>query len=214
MAARERQIGALSPCTERPRLIHSRSRKPPYRPFPDDVETLEALLTAALQRADEAEARAANAIARESAIEAVIAHLKPQIAKLRREQYGPSAERSRRLLEQMELKLEDLEADASENDLAAEDAAASTTNVAPFERKRSMRKPFPEHLPRERVVISAPCSCPTCGGSRLSRLGEDVTETPEVIGRAWKIIQTVREKVLCRDSPLELGIRRGFHLHL
>lgn len=72
-------------------------------PFPDDVEALKALLGAALERADEAEARAANAVARESAIEAVIAHLKLQIARLRREQYGASAERSRRLLEQMEL---------------------------------------------------------------------------------------------------------------
>ena len=82
-------------------------------PLPDDVGALKALLAAALQRADEAEARAASAVARESAIEAVIAHLKLQIAKLRREQYGASAERSRRLLEQMELQLEDLEAEAS-----------------------------------------------------------------------------------------------------
>ena len=65
-------------------------------PLPDDVEALKALLTAALERANEAEARAANAVARESAIEAVIAHLKLQIAKLRREQYDASAERTMR----------------------------------------------------------------------------------------------------------------------
>jgi transposase len=181
-------------------------------PLPDDVEALKALLTAALERADKAEARAANAVARESAIEAVIAHLKLQIAKLRREQYGPSAERSRRLLEQMELQLEDLEADASEDDLAAEVAAASTTNVVPFERKRPTRKPFPEHLPRERVVIPAPCSCPACGGSRLSRLGEDVTETLEVIPRSWKVIQTVREKVSCRDCQTISQPPAPFHV--
>jgi len=163
--------------------------------LPEDVEALKALLTAALARADEAEARAANAVARESAIEAVIAHLKLQIAKLRREQYGASAERSRRLLEQMELQLEDLEADANEDDLAA----ANTTSVTRFGRRRPVRKPFPEHLPRERVVIPAPCACPACGGSRLSKLGEDVTETLEVIPRSWKVIQTVREKVSCRD---------------
>ena len=64
-------------------------------PLPNDVVALKALLAAALQRADEADARAANAQARESAVEAMIAHLKLQIAKLRREQYGPSAERSR-----------------------------------------------------------------------------------------------------------------------
>ena len=186
--------------------------------FPDDVEALEALLTAALQRADEAEARAgeaeayaANAVARESAIEAVIAHLKLQIAKLRREQYGPSAERSRRLLEQMELQLEDLEADASEDDLAAE-IAANTTGVAPFERRRPARKPFPEHLPRERVVIPAPCACPACGGSRPSKLGENVTETLEVIPRSWKVIQTVREKVACRDCQTISQPPAPFHV--
>ena len=167
-------------------------------PLPDDVEALKALLAAALSRADDAEARLAKARARESAIEALIAHLKLQIAKLKREQYGPSAERSRRLLDQMELQLEELEADAAEDDLIAEAAAAKTTTVTAFERKRPARKPFPEHLPRERVVVPAPCSCPACGGGRLSKLGEDVTETLEVIPRSWKVIQTVREKFTCR----------------
>ena len=78
-------------------------------------------------------------------------------------------------------------------------AAAKTANVNAFERKRPAKQPFPEHLPRERVVIPAPCACPACGGTRLSKLGEDVTETLEVIPRSWKVIQTVREKVSCRD---------------
>lgn len=181
-------------------------------PFPDDIEALKALLASALQKADEAEAQLANARARESATEAVIAQLKLQIAKLRREQYGPSAERTRRLLEQMELQLEDLEGDATEDDLIAQAAVAKTTDVAAFERKRPVRKPFPEHLPRERVVIPAPCSCPACGGSRLSRLGEDVTETLEVIPRQWKVIQTVREKFSCRDCDTITQPPAPFHV--
>lgn len=181
-------------------------------PFPDDVDALKALLTAALERADEAEARAANAVARESAIEAMIAHLKLQIAKLKREQYGPSAERSGRLLDQMELELADLEADASEDDLAAEAAASKATSVTAFERRRPVRKPFPEHLPRERVVIPAPCTCPACGSTRLSKLGEDVTETLEVIPRSWKVIQTVREKVSCRDCETISQPPAPFHV--
>lgn len=72
-------------------------------PLPDDVEALKALVAAMARKADEAEAKLANAMAHQSAIEALIAHLKLQIAKLKREQYGPSAERSRRLLDQMEL---------------------------------------------------------------------------------------------------------------
>lgn len=78
-------------------------------------------------------AELAAAWAKASAREALIGHLKLQIAKLRREQYGPSAERSRRLLDQLELQLEELEATASEVDLAAEAAATRTTSVTVFE---------------------------------------------------------------------------------
>lgn len=181
-------------------------------PLPDDVEALKALVTAMARKADEAEAKLANAMAHQSAIEALIAHLKLQIAKLKHEQYGPSAERSRRLLDQMELQLEELEADAAEDDLIAEEAAAKTTTVTAFERKRPARKPFPDHLPRERVVVPAPCSCPACGGDRLSKLGEDITETLEVIPRSWKVIQTVREKFACRDCEKIAQAPAPFHV--
>lgn len=181
-------------------------------PLPDDVEALKALVAAMARKADEAEAKLANAMAHQSAIEVLIAHLKLQIAKLKREQYGPSAERSRRLLDQMELQLEELEADAAEDDLIAEEAAAKTTTVTAFERKRPARKPFPEHLPRERVMVPAPCSCPACGGDRLSKLGEDVTETLEVIPRSWKVIQTVREKFACRDCEKIAQAPAPFHV--
>src|SRR5690606_17594243 len=181
-------------------------------PVPDDVAALKALLNAATRRADEAEARLANAKARESATEAMIAHLKLQIAKLKREAYGASAERSKRLLAQMELQLEDLEADASEDELVTEAAAAKALTVTAFERKRPSRKPFPDHLPRERVVVPAPCSCPACGSPRLAKLGEDVTETLEVIPRSWKVIQTVREKFSCRDCEKIAQAPAPFHV--
>jgi transposase len=181
-------------------------------PLPDDVEALKALVATMARKADEAEAKRANAMAHQSAIEALIAHLKLQIARLKREQYGPSAERSRRLLDQMELQLEELEADAAEDDLIAEEAAAKTTTVTAFERKRPARKPFPDHLPRERVVVPAPCFCPACGGDRLSKLDEDVTETLEVIPRSWKVIQTVREKFAFRDCEKIAQAPAPFHV--
>ena len=188
-------------------------------PLPNDIEVLKALVHEANRMADEAarratraEAELANAQAQASATEALIAHYKLQIAKLRREQYGPSAERSRRLLDQMELELEDLEADATEDGLAAVATASTATTVAAFERKRPSRKPFPEHLPRELVVVPAPCTCPACGGSRLSKLGEDVTETLEVIPRSWKVIQTVREKFSCRDCEAITQPPAPFHV--
>src|SRR5215213_5195085 len=128
------------------------------------------------------------------AAEALISYLKREIEKLRRQIYGSRSERKARLLEQMELELEELEATATEDELAAERAAARTQTVRPFQRKRPSRKPFPDHLPRERVVVAAPGSCPCCGSSKLSKLDEDITETLEVIPRQWKVIKTVREK--------------------
>jgi len=167
--------------------------------LPDDIEALKIALLAERARADAAQTEAAVARAEQSDARALIVHLKLQIEKLRREIYGQRSERSTRLLDQMELQLEELEATATEDELEAEKAAAKTTNVAAFSRKRSSRKPFPEHLPRERVVVPGPTACACCGGARLSKLGEDITETLEVIPRQWKVIQHVREKFTCRD---------------
>ena len=121
------------------------------------------------------------------------------IEKLRRALYGRRSERSERLLGQLELEFDELTASATEDELAAETATGRTTEVKGFERRRPSRKPFPEHLPRERVVVPAPTSCTCCGSQRLSKVGEDVTETLEVIPRQWKVIETVREKFTCRD---------------
>ena len=126
----------------------------------------------------EAQAAAAYATAVNSSADALIVRLKLEIEKLRRDLYGSRSERKARLLEQMELQLEDLEANATEDELLAEQVSR-TTVVKAFERKRPSRKPFPEYLPRERVVIEAPESCPCCGSAKLSKLGEDITETLE-----------------------------------
>jgi transposase len=146
-------------------------------------------------------AELAQAQAVVSASEAMISHLKLELAKLRREQFGQRSERRARLIEQLELQLEELEeleAAATEDALRAE-AVAQTTPVRAFERRKPARKPFPEHLPRERMVVAAPTSCTCCGSSRIVKMGEDITETLEVIPRQWKVIQTVREKFTCRD---------------
>jgi transposase len=173
--------------------------------LPDDIEALKALLLK-----ERAEAAAVHAKLSNS--DAIIAHLKLQIAKLKREQYGQSSERSSRLIDQLELQLEEVEATASEDDLLAEMAAAKTTQVAAFTRKKPARKPFPEHLPRERIVHPTPTSCPCCGGTKLSKLGEDITDTLEVIPRSWKVIQHVREKVSCRDCETISQAPAPFHV--
>jgi transposase len=144
-------------------------------------------------------------------LEARNALLELQNEKMRRVLYGQRSERTRHLLDQMELVFEECEASASEDE-ALGILAATKTNVAPFERKRPARKPLPEHLPRERVVVAAPSTCPCCGSDRLSKLGEDITETLEVVPRQWKVIQTVREKFSCRNCETITQPPAPFHV--
>src|SRR5215467_10285181 len=183
--------------------------------LPTDLAAAHAMIIAERAARLEAEAVAASAkaeAANAQAAEALISYLKLEIEKLRRQIYGSRSERKGRLLEQMELQLEELEAAATEDELAAERAAARTQNVRSFQRKRPSRKPFPDHLPRERVVIAAPESCPCCGSNKLSKLGEDITETLEVVPRRWKVILTVREKFSCRDCETITQPPAPFHV--
>lgn len=170
---------------------------------PDDLPSNLVSALAALQAEREArlraEAMAASAQAELSDNAALIAHLELRIEKLKRELYGQRSERTARLIEQLELELEELATTASEDELAARAAAAKTQSVRAFTRKRPVRKPWPDDIERERVVIEAPTTCACCGGARLAKLGEDVTDTLEEIPRRFKLIETVREKFTCRD---------------
>jgi hypothetical protein len=130
--------------------------KATFEAVPDDIDALRAALIAERDRATGVEAELAVAKAKASDDQAVIAHQQLQIAKLTRALYGQRSERTVRLLDQIELAFEELESSATEDEIAAERAAAKTTNVMAFTRKRPARQPFPEHLPRERVVEPRP----------------------------------------------------------
>ncbi len=167
--------------------------------LPDDVAALKAALIAERARGLEVAAELAVARAKASEDMALIAAQKLRIAKLEHQIYGQRSERSARLIDQLALEFEELSASATEDELAAEQAAAKTTTVRAFTRRRAERDTFPDHLPRERVVIDPPTACARCGGNRLRKLGEDVTQTLETTPRRWKVIETVREKFSCRD---------------
>jgi transposase len=180
--------------------------------LPDDIGALKAVLIIEREKALEVAAELAVARARASQDMALIAHQKLRIARLERQLYGQRSERSSRLIDQLALAFEELEAGATEDELAAEAAVAKTTTVAGFARNRPERHTFPEHLPRERVVIDPPTSCDCCGGDRLRKLGEDVTRTLESQPRRWKVIETVREKFTCRDCEKITQAPAPFHV--
>jgi transposase len=180
--------------------------------LPDDITALKEALI--IERAKGLEVAAELAVARAQASEdvALIAQQKLRIAKLERQVYGQRSERSARLIDQLALEFEELEAGATEDELAAETAVAKTMSVRGFTRARAERNTFPDHLPRERVVIDPPTACECCGGNRLRKLGEDVTRTLETQPRRWKVIETVREKFTCRDCEKITQTPAPFHV--
>ena len=130
-------------------------------------------------------------LARETEIE----HLKLLLAKLRRMQFGRRSEKIARQIEQLELRLEDLESKRAEADAPAETQPAVSTEE--FIGAKPARRALPAHLPqktnRYEPVESA---CPDCGG-KLQLLGEDVSEMLEYVPAQFQVIRQVRPKLCC-----------------
>jgi transposase len=121
-----------------------------------------------------------------------IEHLKLQLEKLRRMLFGRSSEKMHSQVEQLELRLEELEAAKAER-TAKREAPLTAVDEQPALARRAL----PEHLPREiEMHMPAHESCPECGG-HLRRLGEDVSEMLEKIPASYKVIRHVRPKFSC-----------------
>jgi transposase len=182
--------------------------------LPEDLAAAHAMILAERAGRLEAEERADQAVAEARLRALEIERLKLLLAKARREQYGRSSERGAKLVEQLELQLADLEETAAEEMATFEIAAPAREREGWIqETRKPARRPFPAHLPRERIVYPAPSgllarspggmsakptgSCPKCGGP-VRKLGEDVTETLECMPRRWKVVEHVREKASCR----------------
>jgi transposase len=170
-------------------------------------------------KAELASERAALALvlAELAALKELSAYQALEIAKLKHQLYGRSSERSSTIIGQLELELGSAIATATTADLVAEEAVLSTgkayggVHVDGTPRKKPVRGPLPEHLPRERVIVASPCACAACGSDRLTKVGEDITETLEVIPRRWKVIQHVRERFSCRTCEAFSQAPAPFH---
>ncbi len=122
--------------------------------------------------------------------DAEIEQLKLLIAKLRRMQFGRKSEKVEQQIEQLQLRLDELEASRAER-------ASSPATPETHRTTKPVRRPLPEHLPREtRQILPKPTACPDCGGE-LKRLGEDVSEMLEWVPASFKVIRQVRPKLAC-----------------
>ena len=183
-------------------------------PLPEDYAALRAF-AASLQ--GEVEARDTRLQMYEQELYAKTLHiekLKMQLAILRRARFGRSSEKLDNEIEQMELLLGELEEAQAAS--AASATPSSITSPSQREKTQPVRRALPDHLPRERVEHEGACACPSCGGTRLTRIGTDEREVLEYVPSHFKVIVHARPKMSCRDcesitqAPLPwLPIERG-----
>ena len=163
--------------------------------FPDDAARLRALLAERDAVIAERDAALAERDAHLLNARFEIEKLKVQLAALRRERYGKSSERLATEIGQLEMLIGDLEEDQAEREAAAEKARrAKSKSDTP--RQPAVRRPLPEHLPRE-TVLHEPvlaCRCGCTDPARLARLGDDVTEVLEKIPARLQVIRHVRPR--------------------
>ena len=133
---------------------------------------------------------------------AEVEHLKLFIAKLRRMQFGRKSEKLDGQIEQLELRLEELEADEGEAPVEIPKTPRTAAEQTP-------RRPLPEHLPREirTHLPEAAGKCLECGGE-MKPLGEDVAEQLEYVPASFRVIRHVRPKFACaRCDHISTGAR-------
>ena len=172
-------------------------------PLPNDIEALKRLIAErdaviverdrrAKQQYDALLIRMQLKDADASNLALLIDKLKLQSAMLKRARFGASSEKLDTQIEQLELIVEELEAGQSETvDVIDE--------IAPAVKAAAVRKPLPEHLPRETVTHAAACACPACGGQTLRLIGTDTAEMLEYVPERFKVIRHERPKYACDD---------------
>jgi len=119
-----------------------------------------------------------------------IERLKLIVKKLQRAQFG---RRSKRLDDdQLVLALDDLESDIGQVEESHPSTIVETAGALP------KRKPLPDHLPREEILLDVPSdTCPCCGGT-MHRIGESESEMLDWVPAQLRVIRISRPKYACR----------------
>jgi transposase len=169
--------------------------------LPDDPDALKALLHRQSEALTALQTEVSELRAERAAHKAELERLRAQLAKLRRQRFGQSSEKLDAKIAQLDLLLEDLDetegAEAAEETAKAEKAAPERERSAQ-RRKKAVRRPLPEHLPREIIELAPEITCSCCAPEKLVKIGEDVTEVLEKIPVQMKVIRYVRPKLACR----------------
>jgi transposase len=119
-----------------------------------------------------------------------IERLKLIIKKLQRAQFGRRSERLDD--DQLVLALDDLESDIGQVGESHPITIAETAGALP------KRKPLPDHLPREEILLDVPSDACPCYGGTMHRIGESESEMLDWVPARLRVIRTTRPKYACR----------------
>jgi transposase len=171
--------------------------------LPSDVAALRALILAErAERHAEHSAQTAELVAKQIEIE----HLRAMLAKLRRQRYGRSSEKLDAEIDQLELTLEDAEVAQAQAEAktaeVAQPAGQDKNQTSRRPRRPAVRKPLPDHLPREIVVLEPKLTCRCNDPSCRTKIREEVTEVLEKIPSQLKVIRYIRPIYACRACEM------------
>jgi transposase len=120
-----------------------------------------------------------------------IERLQAIVKQLQRAQFGRRSERLDP--DQLELALEDVSGDIGRAE------ASQPTDAAARGRTHPRRKPLPDHLPRQEIVLDvAARACPCCGEA-LHSIGESQAEMLDWVPAQLRVLRTIRPKYACRN---------------
>ena len=128
----------------------------------------------------------------------MVAHLKLMIAKMKHDRYGASSERGRKLLDQMELELEELEADAAEDAAARPMPTQADSERAPLHASQAGARSAAGAFAARAGRASWPNSMPMLWRRAWPSWARPSPRPWRASRVSWKVIQTVREKFACR----------------
>ncbi len=151
--------------------------------LPSDVDTLQAMIGALVAERDTERSEA----------QAEIDRLRSLVKTLQRSQFGRRSERLDQ--DQLQLGLEDLDADVAR----VETAMPETTGSKPRQKSSTEgRLSLPDHLDREDVTLDVKAhTCPCCGGE-IHEIGETVSEMLDYIPARLRVMRIRRPKYGCR----------------
>ena len=118
--------------------------------------------------------------------------LKEQLALLRSKRFGRSSEKLKK-------KMADIEKTIKEKEISLKLNAGANSDEEDENKDKARRKKLPDHLPRDKIELQPPLTCPDCNGTEFRKIDDDISEVFEYVPASFKVIQYIRPRCACKN---------------